>query len=76
MWYCRAVESLVQHHADNLVWLDLDGAELTDDAFSYLYKCQSLVKLTVSFAELLTDETLLHIQALNSEEHILHIHIN
>lgn len=51
-----SIEQLVQYHRDNLVELDLDGVELSDASIACVVQCPHLRKLTVSYADILTDE--------------------
>ncbi|KAL3880063.1 hypothetical protein ACJMK2_032334 [Sinanodonta woodiana] len=56
------VKKLLQFHKDNLVHLYLDGAEMTDDDMELVLQCPKLQTLTISFCDLLSDLTLMHIQ--------------
>ncbi|XP_060072396.1 F-box/LRR-repeat protein 2-like [Ylistrum balloti] len=54
----KSMITLVEHHHENLKWLDIDGAELTDRSIEAVAGCSGLERLTVSFCELLTDTSL------------------
>ncbi|OWF55997.1 F-box/LRR-repeat protein 2-like [Mizuhopecten yessoensis] len=54
----KSILTLVEHHCEHLKWLDIDGAELTDQSIEAVSSCPGVERLTVSFCELLTDVSL------------------
>ena len=56
---------LVDHQKEHLKVLELDGLELTDDSMEKISTCPRLMKLSVSFAELLTGKSLRFIRVMN-----------
>ncbi|KAK7503819.1 hypothetical protein BaRGS_00004942 [Batillaria attramentaria] len=62
----RTVRDLAEKHKGSLESLELDGAELTDYAIAALVPCQRLTFLSISFCELLSDNSLSYIQTLPS----------
>ena len=58
----RAIEELVKHCGERLRRLDIDGAELSNISVMAVATCQHLQRLSISFAEFITDEALQHIQ--------------
>lgn len=45
--------------------IELDGEELTDKSYKSLGQCLHLVKLGISFAEMITDDSLFHLKKLS-----------
>ena len=52
------MECMAHHCSDRLLVLELDGAELSDESIAFLSRCTKLTRLSISFAELLTDDCL------------------
>lgn len=53
---CRSVVPLCQRHKDSLKLLSIDGAESTDASIEAISNCTQLLRLTVSFADNLTEK--------------------
>ncbi len=64
---CSAIFELVTHLGSGLQVLELDGAELSDDSMERVSSCSRLVRLGLSFAELLTGRSLrfIRVRAIN-----------
>lgn len=62
----RAVCCLARNLSKKLVWLELDGEELTDASFYAIKHCTELETLFISYAENLTDASLSCIEELRN----------
>ncbi|CAH1777093.1 unnamed protein product [Owenia fusiformis] len=60
------LEQLVLHHQSSLTSLTIDGAEISDESMAHISNCENMRKFSISFAELLTDKSLIYLKRLQS----------
>ncbi|XP_067124476.1 F-box/LRR-repeat protein 20-like [Centruroides vittatus] len=60
-----AICLLCENLQDSLQHIELDGEELTDKSYKCIGQCRNLIKLGISFAEMITDRSLMYLKKLS-----------
>ncbi|XP_023221250.1 uncharacterized protein LOC111623004 [Centruroides sculpturatus] len=60
-----AICLLCENLQDSLRHIELDGEELTDKSYKCIGQCRHLIKLGISFAEMITDRSLMYLKKLS-----------